>query len=242
MEEYAYEFAQVNDFVNAADEITQFPYRDIGWGKFDILVLPGSFPFGGMENPTLTFVTPTIVCGDRSCVSVCIHELCHSWFGNLLTNHTWEDFWLNEGFTVWLERKIVGKLEGNARRDMEVVSHDVSLRTSLENFSGTPAGLPCALIFTYVSFLSVCFVFVAISLVTDLTCTDPDDFFSSIPYEKGSQFLYWLEKAIVQDSVLFEKCIQAWVKENAYKTITSEQFRAFFETYFSENVRKTKHV
>ncbi len=90
------------------------PYR---WGRYDILVLPPSFPFGGMENPKLTFATPTVLAGDRSLVSLIAHELAHSWSGNLVTNATWRDFWLNEGFTTYLERRIIEDLYGADRAD-----------------------------------------------------------------------------------------------------------------------------
>ena len=89
------------------------PYR---WDRYDILVLPPSFPFGGMENPRLTFATPTVLAGDRSLVSLIAHELAHSWSGNLVTNATWSDFWLNEGFTTYLERRIVEEVYGAGRR------------------------------------------------------------------------------------------------------------------------------
>src|SRR5687767_11700247 len=92
------------------------PYR---WGRYDILVLPASFPYGGMENPRLTFATPTILAGDKSLVSLIAHELAHSWSGNLVTNATWRDFWLNEGFTVYLERRIQEAVYGRARAQME---------------------------------------------------------------------------------------------------------------------------
>ena len=103
LEAAASEFADVEAMV-AACEKDFGPYR---WGRYDILVLPPSFPFGGMENPRLTFVTPTILAGDRSLVSLIAHELAHSWSGNLVTNATWRNFWLNEGFTTYLERRII---------------------------------------------------------------------------------------------------------------------------------------
>src|SRR6202034_783134 len=98
--------------------------KDFGfyrWGRYDILVMPPSFPFGGMENPRLTFVTPTILAGDRSLVSLIAHEIAHSWSGNLVTNATWRDFWLNEGFKTYLERRIIEDLYGVDRADMEAV-------------------------------------------------------------------------------------------------------------------------
>ena len=92
------------------------PYR---WGRYDLLVLPPSFPFGGMENPRLTFATPTVIAGDKSLVSLVAHELAHSWSGNLVTNATWEDFWLNEGFTTYIERRIIEAVYGEPRAAME---------------------------------------------------------------------------------------------------------------------------
>src|ERR1043166_4918259 len=111
----AYEFADTEAMIAAVEELYG-PYR---WGRYDLLVLPPSFPFGGMENPRLTFATPTILAGDRSLVSLVAHELAHSWSGNLVTNATWSDFWLNEGFTVYVERRILEKLYGRARTEME---------------------------------------------------------------------------------------------------------------------------
>jgi leukotriene-A4 hydrolase len=164
-------------------------------------------------------LTPTLLTGDRSAVSTVIHELAHSWFGNAITCRTWEHFWLNEGFTVWLERKIVARIHGEAHRDFDYLWHDMdSFKRSLKTFQSTPN---------------------ALSLVTDLTLTDPDDYFSTIPYEKGSQFLYWLEKAIVQNSHLsFEGFVQSWIRQNVHKTVTSEEFQKFFESYYG----KTKCV
>lgn len=94
----AYEFAETEEFLSAAESLT-CPYQ---WGRYDVLCLPPSFPYGGMENPCLTFATPTLLAGDRSLADVIAHEIAHSWTGNLVTNHTWEHFWLNEGWTVWV--------------------------------------------------------------------------------------------------------------------------------------------
>ncbi len=185
-----------------------------------------------LQNPTLTFVSPSIVTGDRSMVGVVIHELAHSWFGNLVTNKTWEHFSLNEGFCVWLERKIIGHLEvcvyhtrpplslfthiyiyshalqGVQRRDMEVIAGDGDYKASLASFASTPA---------------------ALSLVQDMTCVDPDDYYSVIPYEKGSQLLLWLERAIVKDEASFDSCMRAWIKRRAYDNATWDDFKGFFE-------------
>jgi aminopeptidase N len=111
----AWEFAHTERMVEATERIYG-PYR---WGRYDLLVLPPSFPYGGMENPRLTFATPTVIAGDRSLVSLVAHELAHSWSGNLVTNATWRDFWLNEGFTTYIERRIVEAVYGRERAEME---------------------------------------------------------------------------------------------------------------------------
>ncbi|MFN9905594.1 MAG: M1 family aminopeptidase, partial [bacterium] len=113
----ANEFVDLPMMISAAEEL----YGPYAWGRYDLLVLPPSFPFGGMENPRLTFVTPTILAGDRSLVSLVAHELAHSWSGNLVTNATWNDFWLNEGFTVYFESRIMEKLYGRDYADMLTV-------------------------------------------------------------------------------------------------------------------------
>ncbi len=104
VERVAWEFADTERFLSIAEDILT-PYE---WGRYDVLCLPPSFPYGGMENPCLTFVTPTLLAGDRSLADVVAHEISHSWTGNLVTNHTWEHFWLNEGWTMWVQRKIMG--------------------------------------------------------------------------------------------------------------------------------------
>lgn len=110
VESAEYEFAQTEDFLSAAEQITGCPYQ---WGRYDVLCLPPSFPYGGMENPCLTFATPTLLAGDRSLADVIAHEIAHSWTGNLVTNHTWAHFWLNEGWTMWLQRKIGCKVKND---------------------------------------------------------------------------------------------------------------------------------
>src|SRR5580704_14105622 len=124
----AFEFADLEQMVKAAESLLG-PYP---WGRYDVLVLPPSFPFGGMENPRLTFATPTVIAGDRSLVSLVAHELAHSWSGNLVTNATWRDFWLNEGFTTYLERRIVEDIYGAERADMEAVLGLAELREELK--------------------------------------------------------------------------------------------------------------
>lgn len=118
-----HEFGELDRMVLAAEQLYD-PYR---WERYDLLVLPASFLFGGMENLCSTFVTPTILAGGRSLTSLVVHELAHSWSGNLVTNATWDDFWLNEGFTVYFERRIMAQLYGQLYADMLQVLGEADL-------------------------------------------------------------------------------------------------------------------
>ncbi|RZL11210.1 MAG: aminopeptidase, partial [Hymenobacter sp.] len=166
-----YEFADLEQMVTAAEQLYD-PYR---WGRYDLLVLPASFPFGGMENPRLTFVTPTILAGDRSLTSLVAHELAHSWSGNLVTNATWNDFWLNEGFTVYFERRIMERLYGSSYAAMLQVLGEADLReTIVELGSASPAT----------------------HLRLYLAGRDPDEGLNDIAYEKGCLLLLTIEGLI----------------------------------------------
>jgi leukotriene-A4 hydrolase len=158
-----FEFSETEEFLSAAEEITGCPYV---WTRYDVLCLPPSFPFGGMENPCLTFATPTLLAGDRSLADVIAHEIAHSWTGNLVTNHTWSHFWLNEGWTVWLERKITAKVKKN--EEVAKLSAQIGLKALIDDV----AVLGKENVFT--------------QLVWPLKDDDPDDAFSSVPYEKVS--------------------------------------------------------
>ncbi|MBX0289376.1 M1 family metallopeptidase [Hymenobacter sp. HSC-4F20] len=167
----AEEFADLEDMVTAAEDLYG-PYR---WERYDLLVLPPSFPFGGMENPRLTFVTPTILAGDRSLTSLVAHELAHSWSGNLVTNATWNDFWLNEGFTVYFERRIMEKLYGRPYADMlQVLGHTALLHTVEELGPTSPDT----------------------HLHLNLAGRDPDEGLNEIAYEKGDYLLLTLEHLV----------------------------------------------
>jgi aminopeptidase N len=142
----AYEFEDMQKMLVAAEKL----YGPYVWGRYDVLVLPPAFPFGGMENPKLTFATPTIIAGDKSLVSLIAHELAHSWSGNLVTNSTWDDFWINEGFTVYFEERIMEEVFGReysemlaqlSRQELDATISEISavnekdtwLKLSLEN-------------------------------------------------------------------------------------------------------------
>ena len=211
LEQAAWEFADAETFLLAAENITGYPYI---WGRYDVLLLPPSFPYGGMENPCLTFLTPSLLTGDRSLVDVLAHEISHSWTGNLVTAANWQHFWLNEGFTMFLERKILSRVHGNneALRQFNAICGLADLKEAIEQFGhDSPATL----------------------LVPDLTNTDPDDVFSSIPYEKGHTFLAFLEELVGGPDV-FEPFFRNYISKFAYKSITSDDFVDCFRSHFSE--------
>ncbi|HNU07817.1 MAG TPA: leukotriene A4 hydrolase C-terminal domain-containing protein, partial [Pyrinomonadaceae bacterium] len=170
----------------------------------DLLVLPPSFPFGGMENPMLTFATPTILAGDRSLVSLVAHELAHSWSGNLVTNATWRDFWLNEGCTTYLERRIIEAVYGVKRREMEAMLGKRTLISELAEFG--PADQ---------------------ILHVDLAGRDPDDGMTNVPYEKGALFLRFLEEKFGR--ARFDAFMKGYFNSHAFRSITTETFADYLD-------------
>ncbi|KAG1469991.1 hypothetical protein G6F56_002938 [Rhizopus delemar] len=209
VEQAAWEFSDTESFV-ATGEALLTPYE---WGRYDLLVLPPSFPYGGMENPCLTFVTPTLLAGDKSAVNVIAHEISHSWMGNLVTNNSWRNYWLNEGWTVFIERKILGRLYGEATRQFEALSGLKSLQESVDLFGSDSAKTV---------------------LNPDLRGgADPDDFFSKVPYEKGFNFLYYIEKVVGGPSV-FEPYMKAYVENFASTSISTEDWKDFLFKYMGK--------
>ena len=199
----AKEFADTESMIAAGEKLFG-PYR---WTRYDILVLPPSFPVGGMENPRLTFITPTVIAGDKSLVSVIAHELAHSWSGNLVTNATWRDLWLNEAFTVYLESRITAVVYGEQRAAMERVLGLQSLRKDLARLPPKDQ-----------------------VLAIDLRDRDPDLVFSDVPYQKGRLFLGYLEAKFGRDH--FDAFLRGYFDHFAFKSITTEQFNQ----YLSENL------
>jgi len=191
----AREFSDTEKMVRATERLYG-PYR---WGRYDLLVLPPSFPFGGMENPRLTFATPTILAGDKSLVSLVAHELAHSWSGNLVTNATWRDFWLNEGFTVYLERRIQEAVYGRARAEMEAVLGRRDLEEELATLEDRDE-----------------------ILHVDLKGRDPDAGFTDVPYEKGALFLRHLEETFGR--ARFDRFLRSYFDHFAFQSITTEEF------------------
>jgi len=198
----AREFADLEKMLTTCEGLFG-PYR---WGRYDLLILPPSFPLGGMENPRLSFITPTVIAGDRSLVAVIAHELAHSWSGNLVTNATWRDLWLNEGFTVYLERRVIEALYGGEREAMEDVLGLSILRRDL-------ADLPPA----------------DEILAVDLRGRDPDDAFSQVPYEKGKLFLDWLESRFGRPAL--DAFLRDYFDTFAFQSITTERFLSHLEEF-----------
>jgi aminopeptidase N len=196
----AHEFADTEQMVQAAEALFG-PYR---WGRYDLLVLPPSFPFGGMENPTLTFATPTVLAGDRSLVALIAHELAHSWSGNLVTNATWSDFWLNEGFTVYCENRIMERIYGAERASTERLLEIGELEEELATLEDWQE-----------------------ILRTPLEGRHPDDGFSGVPYTKGALFLTLLEQRAGRDA--WDPFLRGYFERHAFRSITTAEFLADLE-------------
>jgi len=202
-------------FMEAVEKIV-YPYA---WGQYNVLVLPASFPYGGMENPVYTFATPTIISKDRQNVDVIAHELSHSWSGNLVSNASWEHFWLNEGWTVYLERRIMAAVHGEPHRDFSAIIGWKALSDSIERFGEDHE-------FT--------------KLIVDLKGKDPDDAFSSIPYEKGFNFLYHLEKLI--GKAKWDKFIPHYFNTYKFKSVDSYEFKSTLLDFFSSDAEASKKL
>ena len=202
IESAAWEFAQAEKMLETMEKF----YGAYRWGRWDILVLPASFPFGGMENPRLTFVTPTLIVGDRSLVNVIGHELVHSWAGNLVTNATWRDFWLNEGFTTYVERRLQEALFGIERAEMEIA---LGVEQLLELLQRLPSSDQI--------------------LHINLDGRDADDGCTLVPYEKGAMFLRVLEAAISREEL--DTFVRKYFDHFAFQSITTAQFEDFLQEH-----------
>jgi aminopeptidase N len=201
VERAAHEFADLEAMIGATEELFG-PYR---WERYDVLVLPPSFPFGGMENPRLTFATPTILAGDKSLVALVAHELAHSWAGNLVTNATWRDFWLNEGVTTYIERRIVERVYGPRQAEMEAVLGFQDLQKEMAELPEKDQVLH-----------------------VDLTGRDPDDGFTDVPYEKGALFLRHLEETFGRPR--FDRFLRGFFDHFAFRSITTEDFVRYLQS------------
>ncbi|QSZ31017.1 hypothetical protein DSL72_000578 [Monilinia vaccinii-corymbosi] len=200
-------------FIETIEKIV-YPYE---WTQYNVLVLPPSFPYGGMENPVFTFATPTIISGDRENVDVIAHELAHSWSGNLVSNASWEHFWLNEGWTIYLERRIIAAVHGEAYRDFSSIIGWKALEDSVKLYGEDHE-------FT--------------KLVVDLKGKDPDDAFSSVPYEKGFHFLYYLERLVGKST--WDKFIPHYFTTWKRKSLDSFEFKATLLDFFASDKAASK--
>jgi aminopeptidase N len=193
----AWEFAQAEQML-AEGERLYGPYE---WDRYDMIVMPPSFPYGGMENPRLTFLTPTILAGDRSLVNLIAHELAHSWTGNLVTNATWEDFWLNEGWTTYAERRIIEALEGTDSANLRALTGRNTMFHAMRLF-GMEAE-PTRLKFSQKGI-------------------DPESVVSYVPYEKGYSFLVRLEQVVGRAA--FDRFVRQYIAEHRFQSLTTEAF------------------
>jgi leukotriene-A4 hydrolase len=196
----AAEFADTESMLIA----TEKAFGPYSWDRYDLLILPPSFPFGGMENPRLSFITPTVIAGDKSLVSLIAHELAHSWSGNTVTNATWRDLWLNEGFTTYLTYRIMQMVYGDERFEMEAVLGRQDLQADIDALPAKDQ-----------------------IMAIDLRGRDPDDVFSNIPYEKGALFLRELEHKVGREN--FDQFLLGYFETFAFKSITTDQFVSYLE-------------
>ena len=203
------EFINTENYLKKAEE---YFGREYDWEVYNILVLPFSFPYGGMENPNLTFVSPSLLAGDGSLSYVIGHEISHSWTGNLVTNKNWENFWVNEGFTTFLERKLDGMIFGEDMENLEAMVGNSELENDIEMFGEEN---------NYTQ------------LMPNYEGVDPDDGFSSVPYEKGYQFLVYLESLVGKEA--FKNIMQEYIKKYAYMSVDYNAFKEVYEDYVNDN-------
>lgn len=191
------------------------------WNVFNILVLPKAFPFGGMENPNLTFATPTLIAGDFSLVNVIAHELAHSWTGNLVTNSNWNNFWLNEGFTVFIERKINQIINGESGIETRKLNSQIGYNDLLKDIK---MNFPPQSQST--------------SLYPNVSKHNPDDSFSNVPYEKGYNILYYVESIIGEDN--FKLLLRDYLKKYSKKSVQFSDFHECFEEFIQKQFTPEK--
>jgi aminopeptidase N len=206
LEKAVYELESMQSMIDSAETL----YGPYAWEQFDVVILPPSFPFGGMENPRLTFATPTIIAGDRSLVSLIAHELAHSWSGNLVTNETWNDFWLNEGFTVYFEQRIMEKIFGKPYEEMLTKLGMGDLERTLEDLQAEGKEADT-------------------HLYLDLDGRDPDDGLTDVAYEKGRFFLQTVESIVGRER--FDSFLLTYFTVNKFKPMNTERFINYLDDH-----------
>ncbi|PSN69214.1 leukotriene A-4 hydrolase [Corynespora cassiicola Philippines] len=207
---------EIEPFMKAIESVVSPTYQ---WTQYNCLILPPSFPYGGMENPVWTYATPSIISGDKQNIDVIAHELSHSWSGNLVSNASWEHFWLNEGWTTYLERRIQAAVHGEPHRHFSAIIGWKALEDSIEQFGRDHA-------YT--------------QLVVDLKGQDPDDAFSSIPYEKGFHALYAFELLLGKDK--WDKFIPHYFETFKFKSLDSYEFKACLIDFFAKDAEAAKKL
>jgi len=210
-----HEFTELPHMLEAAENL----YGKYLWDRYDLLLLPPSFPFGGMENPRLTFVTPTIITGDQSLTSLVAHELAHSWSGNLVTNATWNDFWLNEGFTVYFERRIMEALYGKEYANMLKVLGYQDLLDALQEIGPEDPDT---------------------QLKLNLAGRDPDEGLTEIAYEKGNLFLLKIEEVIGRSR--FDAFIRDYFRAFAFQSMNTESFLVFLKKILQNDAHAISQI
>ena len=199
------EFDDTQAMIDKAEQM----YGKYRWGRYDLLILPPSFPFGGMENPRLSFITPTVIAGDKSLVNLIAHELAHSWSGNLVTNESWRDLWLNEGFTSYVENRIMEAVFGEDRAVMEQALSAQGLNYEIAELSPGDT-----------------------QLYIDLKGRDPDDAFSSVPYTKGQLFLMYLENKFGRER--FDAFVLEYFESHAFKSLGTANFVKYIKANLTD--------
>lgn len=194
-----FEFEDMQNMVDTAESL----YGPYQWGKYDVIVLPPSFPFGGMENPRLTFATPTIIAGDKSLTALIAHELAHSWSGNLVTNATWDDIWLNEGFTVYFENRIMEEIFGADFANMLALLSYQDLQDEIEWLKSEDR-------------------LADTRLRVDLEGRNPDDGLTGIPYDKGFYLLKLIEQTVGREN--FDAFLKEYFSSFAFQVMTTDAF------------------
>jgi len=212
LEECRREFVRLPELVKAAERL----YGQYVWGSYRVLVLPPSFPFGGMENPVVTFATPTIVAGDGSLVSLLAHELAHSWSGNLVTNATWEEFWLNEGFTNYFESRIMESVFGKEYADLLVNLAYADLVKTVEEMEQDSQGR------------------LDTRLVLELDNRDPDEGVTDIAYEKGRFLLVMIERNIGRDN--WDLFLRSYFSRHSFGVVTTQDFLTELKRFLLKGV------
>lgn len=197
----AWEFGDLEKMLMDAEKI----FGPYAWNKYDVLVLPPSFPYGGMENPMLTFATPTVLAGDKSLITLIAHEMAHSWSGNLVTDATWNDFWLNEGFTVYLERRLMESMYGKSYNDMLSCLGYEDLKATMEDMLAVNDTNNT-------------------KLKLSLEGKDPDEGLTDVAYEKGYHFLLGIERAVGRKP--FDQFLRTYFEKFSFRSMTTERFIA----------------